>query len=149
MLRRRGNWLVALGAVVLVAAPSAADAQIRTNQKLVTIAARECPTYESIRANRARNNIQESLKDLGPDTNYAAGEPLTAEREALQPQDACSRSRTGASRWGRAIRAARWPALGAPVDRHDPFGTQIVTKNDVPLLNNQGQQTPTARSRAP
>ena len=39
----------------------------------VTIAARQCPTYEDITANRARNNIQESLKDLGPDTPYAAG----------------------------------------------------------------------------
>ena len=31
----------------------------------VTIAARQCPNYQSITANRARNNIQESLRDLG------------------------------------------------------------------------------------
>ena len=36
----------------------------------VTIAARECPEYTDITANRARNDIQESLEDLGADTPY-------------------------------------------------------------------------------
>ena len=36
----------------------------------VTLAARTCPAYADIIANRNRNNIQESLEDLGPDTNY-------------------------------------------------------------------------------
>jgi len=31
----------------------------------VTIAARTCDRYEDISANKARNNIQESLRDLG------------------------------------------------------------------------------------
>ena len=52
----------------------------------VTIAARQCPTYTDIRANRARNNIQESLKDLGPDTPYTAGQPISPSIEdATQP----------------------------------------------------------------
>ena len=34
--------------------------------RLVTIAARECPSYTSITANRARNNIQESLETSDP-----------------------------------------------------------------------------------
>ena len=52
----------------------------------VTIAARQCPTYTDIRANRARNNIQESLKDLGPDTPYTAGQPISpAIEDATQP----------------------------------------------------------------
>ena len=128
--------------MVLVAAPSAADAQIRTNEKLVTIAARECPTYESIRANRARNNIQESLKDLGPDTNYAAGEPLTAEREALPPQSACTpitnwRFTLGENYKSRAV-TGPWGSLSIVTD---PFSTQILTRDAVPLLNDQGQQT--------
>jgi uncharacterized repeat protein (TIGR01451 family) len=37
----------------------------------VTFAARVCPSYADISANKARNNIQESLRDLGPNTPYA------------------------------------------------------------------------------
>jgi hypothetical protein len=47
----------------------------------VTFAARVCDTYTDISANRARNNIQESLKDLGPDTNYLSGERVSPARE--------------------------------------------------------------------
>ena len=48
----------------------------------VTFAARVCDTYTDISANKARNNIQESLKDLGPDTNYPPGELVNPDREA-------------------------------------------------------------------
>ena len=48
----------------------------------VTIVARQCPEYTDITANRARNDIQESLKDLGPDTPYTAGEPIDPDIEA-------------------------------------------------------------------
>jgi hypothetical protein len=47
----------------------------------VTFAARVCDTYTDISANRARNSIQESLKDLGPDTNYLSGERVSPARE--------------------------------------------------------------------
>ena len=69
-----GSMLVGvLAALALSAAPASAQDQPR----LVTIAARSCPTYEDITANRARNNIMESLKDLGPDTPYGQdGLPL-------------------------------------------------------------------------
>src|SRR5262249_9517649 len=55
---------------------------------LVTVAARECPTYQDIRANLARNNIQESLQDLGEDTLYTSGEPINPKLE-LQGQPKC------------------------------------------------------------
>src|SRR5262245_38541519 len=47
----------------------------------VTIAARVCDSYTDITANKARNNIQESLRDLGPDTNYKAGELVNPVQE--------------------------------------------------------------------
>lgn len=53
------------------AVPSAATATFQ-----LTIAARYCPAYSDIMANRARNNIQESLRNLGKDTVYAAGDPV-------------------------------------------------------------------------
>ena len=40
------------------------------HERWVTFAARVCEDYSQITANRARNNIQESLRDLGPNTPY-------------------------------------------------------------------------------
>lgn len=39
----------------------------------LTLAARECDEYEDIFANRGRNNIQETLLDLGADSQYNSG----------------------------------------------------------------------------
>ena len=79
---------------------------------LVTIVARECPTYTSITANRARNDIQESLRDLGADTPYAAGEPIDPDIEADSRRTA-PRCRTGASRSEPATSHRQWPGHGA------------------------------------
>jgi hypothetical protein len=130
-------------AALVLAAPGAASARtIRTDTKLVTIAARSCTDYTSIFANRARNNIMESLKDLGPDTAYAAGEALTNEKETNPPQDACDpiadwRFTLGTGYQSRAV-TGPWGALSNVTD---PFDTSIVTKATTPLLNDQGQQT--------
>ena len=54
----------------------------------VTMAARVCPTYTDVFANRARNNIMESLQDLGPDspyTNFVAVDPSV--EDGLSPAD--------------------------------------------------------------
>src|SRR4051794_10686037 len=48
----------------------------------LTIAARQCPTYKDIRANLARNNIQQSLQDLGLDTPYTSGQAISPQVEA-------------------------------------------------------------------
>lgn len=39
----------------------------------LTIAARTCPDYPDISANRRRNDAMESLRDLGPDSPYGPG----------------------------------------------------------------------------
>lgn len=76
--------------VVLLALPAGAAAQVEGNQsadRWVPIAARECDSYTDIRANLARNNIQESLQDLGEDTLYESGEPIDPRTElAGQPK---------------------------------------------------------------
>jgi hypothetical protein len=81
----QGNWkpsigLAALAASVATLALSAtASAQIQGDpnaDRLVTIAARECDSYQDIRANLARNNLMESLQDLGADTLYVSGDPV-------------------------------------------------------------------------
>lgn len=70
--------LVAASAVLgVVVAPVADAATPRAEDYSVTFVARVCPTYGDIMANRARNNIQESLRDLGKDTVYGSGQPVS------------------------------------------------------------------------
>ena len=88
---RSTAWVVAAFATALWWAPPPAGAQIQgdqDSQRLVTIAARECDEYSDIRANLARNDIQESLNDLGADTLYESGDPVDPVRE-LAGQPTC------------------------------------------------------------
>ncbi len=47
----------------------------------VTLVARKCSSYTDIMANRARNNIMESLQDLGKDSVYQAGQGVNPATE--------------------------------------------------------------------
>jgi uncharacterized repeat protein (TIGR01451 family) len=119
------------------ASPSAAAEP----ERLVTYVARTCPTYTDITANRARNNIQESLRDLGADTLYAAGEPISPQKEqAGQPN--C----TPITGWrftlgtGYATRAVDGP-WGSLSKVLNPYSTSIVTQPSTPVLDSQGRPT--------
>jgi hypothetical protein len=85
---RAPRWASVLAATVLIAGSAAtglvtapAASAATTEPYLVTLVARVCHSYTDIMANRARNNIQESLRDLGKDTVYSAGQPVTPARE--------------------------------------------------------------------
>ena len=64
----------ALLSAALGLGPGVAQAQTGYTMTLV---ARECQQYTDIMANRARNNIQESLEDLGANSVYTDGQPIT------------------------------------------------------------------------
>ena len=107
---------------------------------LLTLVARVCPSYSDVTANLARNDIQESLADLGADTMYARASRST--RPSSTPT-----SRTagpcpdGASLSAPATRHERFPAHGAR-SRSSPAPTRpIVTEASIPLLNDQGEST--------
>ena len=87
---------LAAAMLVLPVVPSAQAASVRTRPAApvqgraadpappplqVTLVARQCAEYTDVTANRARNNIQESLRDLGADTLYAGGEPISVAKE--------------------------------------------------------------------
>ena len=142
MIAVRWKSLLAAGVAPLGLALAAAPAGADETAKLVTIAARSCPSYDVIRGNRARNNIMESLKDLGPDTNYVAGEALTVEKEEAPPQDVCTpitdwRFTLGKGYQSRAV-TGPWGSLSKVTDA---FDTPIVTKASVAQLNSAGQDT--------
>jgi uncharacterized repeat protein (TIGR01451 family) len=145
-VRRFGCALVVLLAFLgCAAAPSAmAGAPGSGTGYYVTLAARECPAYTDITANRARNDIQESLEDLGADTPYSAKQPISpAIEDPNQPN--CTplpnwRFTLGKGYKTRAV-SGPWGSLSIVTD---PYSTDIVTQPSVPLLDPSG--TPTGRT---
>jgi uncharacterized repeat protein (TIGR01451 family) len=140
MERSRVVGVFAVSIAAALGVPGAAAAQA-VSPLSVTIAARVCPTYDAISANRARNNIQESLEDLGADTSYPAGQPIDPVHEdASQPR--CRplpnwRFTLGTGIVTRAV-TGPWGSLSIVTG---PFATDIQTKESVALLNTSGQDT--------
>jgi Domain of unknown function DUF11 len=113
----------------------------------VTFVARSCPTYSDIFANKARNDIQESLKDLGPDSPYTQVAALVDPAiESLPPQDACSslphwRFTLGTGYQSRAV-TGPWGSLSKVTN---PFPSSIVTHHSTPLYDQHHSQIGTER----
>jgi uncharacterized repeat protein (TIGR01451 family) len=111
----------------------------------VTFVARSCPSYDDIYANRARNNIVESLKDLGPDTQYpvAGGVLIDPVHEDIAPQTNCTplvgwHFTIGPSYVTRAV-SDSWGSLSVVTS---PYSTSIVTQASTNLLNTTGGNVP-------
>lgn len=106
----------------------------------VTIAARMCDSYTDITANKSRNNIQESLRDLGPDTKYKEGDLVNPASE-LDMQPKC-RPLTG---WRFTLGTAIAPQVTGPWGAlsvvSGPFPTDITTLDSIPDRDSQGRQT--------
>jgi uncharacterized repeat protein (TIGR01451 family) len=138
LLRRSDRSVVvaALTATLVMLVPAAAQAQYS-----VTFVARSCPSYAAITANLARNDIQESLQDLGPATLYRPGQPIDPQLEERgQPQ--CRplpnwRFRLGRDYQTKAV-SGSWGALSRVTNE---FPTEIVTRDSAPLLNTTGNPT--------
>lgn len=105
---------------------------------LVTVAARSCPSYTDITGNLARNDIQESLRDLGPDTPYVSGEPINPVKEA-DNQPNCSPISNWRFTLGTGIGGAVKGTWGSLSFVSQPFSTSVVTQPSTPMLDTQGQ----------
>jgi uncharacterized membrane protein YgcG len=141
--------MLALLAAGLLATPAgaasgrapAAGAQSQGSGFFLTIAARYCRNYEDISANLARNNIQESLQDLGKDTAYQSGESI---RPSIE--DANQPNCTPLPDWGFTLGTnyrtkavtGPWGALSIVTGAY--AGTP-TTKAETPLLNDIAQDT--------
>jgi uncharacterized repeat protein (TIGR01451 family) len=111
----------------------------------VTFVARSCPSYADIYANRARNNIVESLRDLGRDTQYpvAGGVLIDPVHEDIAPQTNCTplvgwRFTIGTSYVTRAV-SDSWGSLSVVTN---PYTTSIVTQASTNLLDTTGSNVP-------
>lgn len=123
-----------------------------TGDYKLTLVARYCPdspgnAYLNVRANRARNNIMQTLKDLGPDSNYnnSMNPPVNPTNEAAAPQDVCQPMPAGFP-----VTVGRSPSGFAPQPVNgngDPYLGKISSPNtqrvlaSTPLLDEQGQAT--------
>jgi uncharacterized repeat protein (TIGR01451 family) len=124
-------------------APAAiAGAQIEGDQsadRWVTIAARECDGYGDIRANLERNNLMESLEDLGADSLYESGQSIDPLKE-LVGQPTCRPITGWRFTFGDGVEGqvtGPWGALS--VVSNPDGGQQPVTKESVPLRDWDGQ----------
>ena len=130
-----------LAAMVLLIGPGTGSASAQGSGFFVTLAARSCNSYTSIFANRALNDIQESLRDLGPNSPYAAGQQISPIIEAMPPQDTCVPIPGWQFTLGRGIqeRADADPSWGALSRVTSPFPRgPITTLAQTPLLDTSG-----------
>ncbi|WP_445152686.1 DUF11 domain-containing protein [Baekduia sp. Peel2402] len=137
---RRTVRLVVSSLVLVVMAGGISPAVAAAQQRLITYVARSCPSYEDVSANLARNNIQESLRDLGPDTHYVNGEPISPQKE--EPfQTACSPLVGWHFHLGQGIAAQVKGTWGALSVVSSPYDTSVVTQASTPMLNVNGDET--------
>ena len=127
----------AASATRAAATPAAGVAAAAGTGYYVTFVAEWCPDYSDIFANRARNDIVESLQDLGPDTQYGnSGRLINPVDEGLAPQDVCKpitgwEFTLGTGYQTRAVTGV-WGSLSKVTGAYD---TSIVTRNSTPLLD--------------
>ncbi len=133
-----GALLSALALMLSLAGGAAAASK---SKLLVTFAARVCPTYTDITANRARNDIQESLRDLGEDTPYQSGQAIDPAVEAAhQPNCKPLPDWTFTLGTGYKTKAVSGP-WGALSIVTSPYPGTVTTLPSTPLLDPSGQST--------
>jgi len=141
--RRLGAAGVALLALAPVAAllafVSGPPAQAApSGSYLVTFVARQCPNYSDITANLARNNIMESLQDLGANTAYVAGQPISPSVESPH-QPNCTPITNWQFQFGNGINGH---TPGTNLSRvSNPVSPPFATQASVPLLDTSGNPT--------
>ena len=108
----------------------------------VTFVARSCPAYTDIFANRARNDIQETLHDLGPDSPYTEPFRVNPETEGSGVQSVCKPLPDWEFTLGHGYQSSvvtgSWGSLSRVTGVFPR--PSILTQDTTPLLDQDGQQ---------
>ncbi|AYF97650.1 prealbumin-like fold domain-containing protein [Protaetiibacter intestinalis] len=105
----------------------------------ITFVARVCDEYSDVMANKARNNIMESLRDLGPDSDYASNGIVTPDAEAAGSPD-CEPLANWTLTMGTGMLGPATNPLSLSTVT-GAYGTSIVTQASTALLDSSGQPT--------
>ena len=127
-----------VGSGVAQGAPRTARAAASSGSGyFVTFVGLSCNAYTDIFANRARNDIVESLRDLGPNTQYGtSGALINPVYETKSPQDRCHPITGWEFALGTGIRTRADTGVWGSISRvTGPYSTSIVTKASTPLLD--------------
>jgi hypothetical protein len=132
----------AIGALGGLGLPAPA---LATHTKLLTVAARVCPSFASITANTARNNIMESLEDLGVDSPY---KPVGSIPKVMDPdvearvQPDCQPLANWNFTLGKGYKTrAVSGSFGSLSIVTDPIFRTVATQDSVPLLSDLSVDT--------
>ncbi|WIB33079.1 hypothetical protein [Curtobacterium sp. MCSS17_005] len=128
-----------VGATLATAPATAATVGADEDTYSITFAARACDSYTDVLANKARNNLMESLKDLGADTNYDAWGIVSAEKE--ETGNANCRPLPNWQMTTGTWFNGKTPATQNLSTVTSPFATTIRTGASTPLLNTDGDPT--------
>ena len=138
-------WVSGLAVAVLLGAglgagvAGAAGAPPSDVPLTVTLVARACGAYTDVSANLARNNIMESLRDLGPDTAYSPGQPINPTVENSVPsQAACSPLPGFQFTFGSGISGT---VPGTNLSKVSNASTTVAARASTPLLDPNGVPT--------
>ena len=139
------TMLVSAVSLALAASPALAQGSGSDGSGYyVTFVARVCANYSDIYANRARNDIVESLKDLGPDTQYGdSGALISPVYEDQGAQLNCDplpgwQFTMGTGYQSRVV-TGLWGSLSKVTGA---FDTSILTQSSTPLLDYSGGAVP-------
>ena len=113
----------------------------------LTVAARTCPDYPDIMANRGRNNVMQSLEDLGVNSIYTAGQPVNPATETLPAtgQAACTPLTGWTVGLGSSIGSKDTGTYGS-LSRVNGLNGTVTTAAQTPELDSLGN--PTGRTLA-
>ena len=130
----------------------AGDTPADKNYKL-TVAARTCPTYSDIMANKARNNIMQSLQDLGVNSLYSQSTYAGPVRPAVESltasgQDVCTPLAGWKFSLSNGTNGTDTGSFGALSKLKTPIQASVTTQSTIPELdelgNNSGRTLPGA-----
>ncbi len=105
----------------------------------VTFAARECASYSDIFANRFRDNLMQTLQNVGPDSPYGPNDLVSPSFEDMSPQSNCTPLTGWEFTMGRQPDlpplAGPWGSLTVVNDAFPP----VTTAPETPLLDQDGE----------
>ena len=140
-MRRLVHLVVTVVTAVAAFATLTSVASAQGTGYLLTVAARECPHYTDVTANLARNNIMESLRDLGADTLYTSGQPISVANEDRGQPD-CRPLEDWRLTLGEGIGGQQTGTFGTLSYVRNAFPTAIVTRPEVPERTGSGAIVP-------